>query len=674
MAMQQMQRIYIYALKKDRKPLLEMLQRRGVLEINDAVPEDDVFCKADVSQARSGFERNINAAGEAVGILDRYVDVKKSMFSSLKGRKEISTAEYNAFKGKYGQTMDTAVKINTYVKEIAEWKAEILKLKTQAELLAPWTGLDIPLGFTGTRFTKGFLGTLPREWTPEKIYGALAQFMPVDVDIISSSREQTCIFVLCAKDKADGVYEALRALDFSHPGVSSDKAPAEQIELLEKRITQAEERIKAAEAAIAASAGSRDDLLFLQDYDCMRLEKYEVIGRLAQSRNIFVLTGYVPERDAKALEEALNKSFTAAVELEQPSEKEEVPVLLSNNGFARPLEWVVESFSLPKTGEIDPTMIMAIFYYLIFGIIMADVGYGTLVTAACLLLLLRYGRKMEASMKNFFTMFLYCGISTIAWGIVFGNYFGDLIDIIAGSFFGVEKTPILPPLWFMPMNQPMRMLAFSMAFGIIHLLFGLVIKGYQLFRQKDYKGIFYDAVSWFVLVVGCTLLLLSMDMIKSILGLTMVIPKVAVNISSVGAVLAAITIVATNGRESRNPFKRFLKGLYALYGISGYLSDVLSYSRLLALGLASGVVCSVVNKIAGMVSHSIVGPLAFIIIILLGHSLNFAINILGAYVHTNRLQYVEFFSKFYGGGGRPFNPFNMKTKYYKVKESMKNEI
>jgi V/A-type H+-transporting ATPase subunit I len=674
MAMLQMQRIYIYALKKDRKPLLEMLQRRGVLEINDAVPEDDVFCKADVSQARSGFERNINAAGEAVEILDRYVSLKKSMFSSFRGKKEVSAEEYGAFKARYERTMDTAVKINAYEKEITELKAEILKLEAQAQMLAPWAGLDIPLGFTGTRFTKGFIGTLPKEWTSEKIYEALAQFMPVNVDVISASGDQTCIFVLCAKDRADGVYEALRSLDFSHPGISSDKAPVEQSEVLDKRITQAREGIKIAEDAIIASAGFRDDLLFLQDYDCMRQEKYEMIGRLSQSRNIFVLTGYVPERDAKALETALNKSFTVAVETEQPAEEEDAPVLLSNNGFARPLEWVVESFSLPGRGEIDPTPIMAFFYYLLFGIIMADAGYGALIVATCGLLLLKYGKKMEAFMNNFLTMFFYCGISSVFWGIMFGSYFGDLPDVIAGTFFGAEKLPLIQPLWFVPMNQPMRMLAFSMGLGIIHLLTGLVMKAIQLIRQKDYIAIIYDAVSWFVLVISCTAILLSLDMIKTILGLTIAIPKRAVTVCAIAALAAALIIIATNGRESRNPLKRFLKGVYALYGISGYLSDVLSYSRLLALGLASGVICSVVNKMAGMASDNIVGPLIFTIIVLFGHTLNFAISILGAYVHTNRLQYVEFFGKFYGGGGRSFNPFNMKTKYYKVKESIKNEI
>jgi V/A-type H+-transporting ATPase subunit I len=158
-------------------------------------------------------------------------------------------------------------------------------------------------------------------------------------------------------------------------------------------------------------------------------------------------------------------------------------------------------------------------------------------------------------------------------------------------------------------------------------------------------------------------------MIKNILGITFELPKIVVQASAVLAVLSSVIIVLTNGRESKNPFKRFLKGAYALYGITGYLSDVLSYSRLLALGLASGVIASVINKMAGMASKGIIGAILMIVILFAGHTINFAINILGAYVHTNRLQYVEFFGKFYEGGGRAFSPFHMRTKYYKVKES-----
>jgi V/A-type H+-transporting ATPase subunit I len=666
MAMLQMQRIFIYALKKDRKPILEFLQRRGVVEISDTIPEDNVFHKTDMSYARSGFEKIITEAKEAVEILNHLVPENKSMLSILNGRKVVSTEDYDTFRTKYESTERIASHIISSNKEIIETKAEILKLEAQVEILTPWTDLDIPFNFSETKYTKSFIGTLPREWTLEAIYEKLADYLPINVDIISSSKEQTCIFVLCTKDKAEGLYDALRAIEFSHPSITSDRAPAEQLEYLNKRLSEARLEIEKAEKDIISLETSREDLLFLQDYDRMRSDKYEVIGQLLQSNNVFVMTGYIPQRDAKSLEDALNNEFVIAIELEEPSEEEDVPVLLNNNGFSAPLEGVVAGFSYPGKGETDPTMVMSLFYYLLFGLMLSDAGYGALMVAGCAFGLIKFRKTMESSMINTLKMYLFCGISTIFWGIMFGSYFGDIVDVVSETFFGQKIT--IPPLWFFPVNEPMRLLSFAMLLGLIHLLAGLSMKFYQLLMQKDFKSILYDVVTWFVLLVSSTILLLSMQMMRDILGINFTVPTVAVNVSAVLAVISAIGIVLTNGRESRNPFKRFLKGAYALYGITGYLSDVLSYSRLLALGLATGVIGSVINKMAAMTAGGLLGPLFFALVVVGGHTLNIAINALGAYVHTNRLQYVEFFGKFYEGGGRKFDPFGIKTKYYNVKE------
>jgi V/A-type H+-transporting ATPase subunit I len=251
---------------------------------------------------------------------------------------------------------------------------------------------------------------------------------------------------------------------------------------------------------------------------------------------------------------------------------------------------------------------------------------------------------------------------------MFGGYFGDLLDIISEGFFGVKQV-VIPPLWFSPSLEPMRMLSFSMLFGLIHLLTGLTIKLFNILRTKDYKAILYDVVFWYMLILGSVFGLMSVDIFTNTLGLSFILPASAGLVAGIIAAIGAVGIIATNGRESRNPFKRFLKGLYALYGITGYLSDVLSYSRLLALGLATGVICTVINKMAAMtIGLPILGPIFFIIIVIGGHIFNIAINVLGAYVHTTRLQYVEFFGKFYDGGGRRFQPLKINTKYFKFKE------
>ena len=669
MAMLQMQRITIYALKKERKSLLELLQRLGVIEISESVEEDDVFQRMDTSNIKNNFEKYISLANEAIEILDRYAPMDKPFLDMLNGRKQVSTKVYDAFCDKHETTIKTVNRIVACNKEIIEHKAEIQRLEVQAEMLTPWITLDIPLQFLETKSTKSYIGTFPKAVTGEMIYEGLTEYMPAIVEIIHSTKEQTCAFVLCAGKVAEGVFQSLRAMDFSYPSVSCEKVPSEQLEDINHRITQESMAITKAEEELKELSAYREDILFLQDYDRMRYDKYDVIGKLAQSKNIFIATGYITAKNGKAIEEALTSRFHAAVELEEPEKDEDVPVILKNNGFAEPLEWVVEGFSLPSKTEVDPTFVMALFYYFLFGIMLADVGYGVLIISACAYCLIRGKDKMEQFTKNFLMMFLLCGISTTFWGVMFGSYFGDIVDVIASKFFGVTNLPVVPALWFIPVNKPMQMLSFSMILGIIHILTGLGIKIYQLWKQKEYLAIVYDALSWFVLVVSSTLLLVSLDMIKNILSISFVLPNGVITASGVLAIASAVIIVLTNGRESRNPIKRFLKGAYALYGITGYLSDVLSYSRLLALGLASGVIATVINKMAGMAGNGVIGYIIMIVILLLGHTINFAINILGAYVHTNRLQYVEFFGKFYEGGGRAFRPFHMKTKYYKLKES-----
>lgn len=667
MAVLQMQRICICALKKERKQILELIQRFGTVEISDVEYEDSVFHKSDVANTENLLIKNINGAKEALEILDHYAPEKKSILSALNGRAEITVNQYDEFSEKYDKVIHTVRRISTLAKTIAENKAEILKLNTQAELITPWMGFDVPLNFTGTKYTSSFIGTLPEEWTYEMIYEKLAEQSPVNVEIISSSREQTCIFILCLKDKADEVSEVLRSIGFSYPGSQIDKAGKEYLNALDKQRQEAELRIKQSEEEIKSFASNREDIRFLLDYEIMRAEKYEVIGRLLQSSKVFVLNGYIPKVEASKLVDELNSKFEVAIELTDPDEDEDVPVMLHNNGFSSPLEGTVEAFSPPGKDDIDPTFAMSLFYYLLFGLMLSDAGYGAIIAVGCAFALVKFKSKLEESMRRTLKMYLFCGISTVFWGIMFGSYFGDLIDVISETFFGNKVS--IPPLWFFPVNEPMRMLVFSMLLGIIHIFTGLGIKFYVCLRKKDYKSLIYDVVFWFVLLISSIIILLSTQMIISIFGIDLGISASLVKICTVLALISAVGITLTNGRESKNPFKRFLKGAYALYGISGYLSDVLSYSRLLALGLATGVICNVINKMAGMAAAGgIIGIIPFILIVVLGHALNIGINALGAYVHTNRLQYVEFFGKFYEGGGRKFMPFSVKTQYYKFKE------
>ena len=671
MAVLPMQRIELCALKKDRKKILEMLQRRGIVEVSDGPENDDVFCKTDTTPARATLEKGIAVSREALKILDICAPESKSLLSALEGR-EITTVEhYDSFEKQKEATLQIAYRLNDLAGVIEESKTEIPRLKIQMESLMPWKSFDLPLDYSGSRKAAAFIGILPpgsdKEALEEQL--RLSGSDAVAVEIVSSSPEQTCVMVLCMRTAAHAVEERLRELGYTKPSIMPAVPPAEQLKKLQDTIDELTQRVQLAQDEIKNQSGAREDLEFMLDYYTMRLEKYEIISRLIQSRRSFVLLGYVPRREAAALEKELTANFSVAVNFETPAEEENVPVLLSNNGFAAPVESVVESYSLPGKGEVDPSAVMSVFYYLLFGMMLSDAAYGALLTGICGFCLLRF-KNMENGMRNTLKMFFFCGISTVFWGVMFGSYFGDVVDVVSKTFFGTHLT--IPPLWFAPLNQPMRMLMFCFVIGLAHLFTGLAMNFYQLARAKKYKDAVYDVVFWYVLLISLIVLLLGQKIFADIAGFSITIPTTLISAASYAAIASAIGIILTGGRESRNWFKRILKGLYSLYNITGYLSDVLSYSRLLALGLATGVIATVINQMGSMVGGNAAGAVSFIIIFLLGHTMNIGINLLGAYVHTNRLQFVEFFGKFYSGGGQKFRPFTVNTKYFKFKEEHKN--
>ena len=299
----------------------------------------------------------------------------------------------------------------------------------------------------------------------------------------------------------------------------------------------------------------------------------------------------------------------------------------------------------------------------------SDAGYGIVMAIACAVCLLKF-KGMEPGLRRSMKMFFWCGVSTAIWGLLFGSFFGDAVSVISNTFFHTAPPDIpglVTPIWFNPVNDPMKMLMFSFLLGIIHLFTGLAILAYNYIKyKKDYLAVIYDVISWYLLVGGGILALLTMDMMQNIAGFTL--PPIYGKIGGIMAAVGAVIILFFAGRESKNPIIRLAKGAYGLYGTTGYLSDILSYSRLLALGLATGVIATVFNKIGSMMGDSIIGILGFILIFIIGHGVNIGINALGAYVHTNRLQFVEFFGKFYTGGGKEFKPFKINTKHYTVKE------
>lgn len=669
MAVLQMQRISICALKKDRKAILEKLQSMGVIEMNQIASEDEGFEKMDTMNARLSFEKKAQLTENALAVLETYVPEKHSLLSSLEGKRLIGESEFEQMISGKEQVVAEANEIVGLNKEIAENRAAILKLSNQIEALSPWLALDVPMTDKGTKEVALLLGTMAAGTTEETVYAAIAEHGAqedmADVHIIHSDKDAVCLAVFCMRAQETAVEEALRASGFARPSQPAEKIPAQRKAELEAEIEKLNMRITKIEEEIRILAEYRERLKAVGDYFRMRAGKYEVLGTIPQSQRTFVVSGYIPQKAVGAVEKGIGEIYDCVIDVEDLKEDEEPPTLLQNNGFSSSMEGVLESYGLPHKGEFDPTTIMSFFYVFFFGMMLSDAAYGAVIAIACFVVLKKYPRMSE-SMHKSLKMFMFCGISTIVWGVLFGGYFGNVVDIVSQTFFG--KTVTIKPLWFMPLDDPMKLLVYSLAFGVIHLFAGLGIKGYMLLKEGKVLDFFCDVILWYVFLIGLILMLLPTDIFASIAQTQIVFPPILNTLAKVLAIAGAVGLVLMSGRENKNPVLRIALGAYDIYNITGWLSDVLSYSRLLALGLATGVIASVVNQMGSMFGKGIIGVIGFVIVFIVGHAMNLAINLLGAYVHTNRLQFVEFFGKFYEGGGKPFEPFKSETRYVDIKE------
>ena len=672
MAVLQMKKMNICGVKGDRKPILERLQSLGVMEIHrEDIPDCEGFSKMDTKIDISLFEKNMRLINNALSILDKYVPEKKGMLSTLEGKKTVKREEFDKITSGTDELLLKAKAIVSLEKEISEKKAHIIRFENQTESITPWLGLDIPMDLRGTKHTSIILGTMPKEITIDELnavlMGETQGVTAVDCNVVAEDRDLMYVCIFCLTCEKVAVEAALRINRFTKLQYRYNKTPNELIDEFKNEIISTKEEVSQCEAKIKKQVSLSGDLKLIDDYFRMRKTKYELIGNLLQSKNTFIMSGYIPAKYEEAVRMTIEDEYACAVFVSELSEDDDPPTILTNNKFSESMEGVVESYGLPHRGEFDPTGIMSFFYVFFFGLMLSDAAYGAIMAGLCFAVLKKFPNMSRGTYKNI-KMFMFCGLTTMFWGVMFGGYFGDVIQVVARTFLNKEVT--VPALWFEPLGDPMRLLLWCMGFGVIHLFVGLGIKGYQQIKARAYMDFMCDVILWYVFLIGLILLLLPTDIFASISRMNIVFPH-AVNVLAKGmAITGAAGLLLMSGREQKNPALRIALGAYDIYNITGWLSDVLSYSRLLALGLATGVIASVVNQMGSMTGSGIIGVILFTIIFIIGHLLNMAINLLGAYVHTNRLQFVEFFSKFYEGGGRPFKPFIRDTEYIDLKEEL----
>lgn len=655
MAIVNMKKLRVVALRENEKDIVDLLMGMGVTQVDDIGEEqigseyDGLLTKCGNDELLSEYDAQQKTVKEAVDILAAYVNVKKALFAP---RKNISEKQYlDIVKNRDGE-LEFARRVCGIKRRIGEIKSEQNRMRSEIETLSRWKGLPFSLGYTGTKNTGVMLGTIPLSLTMEELIKRFDdEKVDAYADAVSDDKDLRYIYILYHKSSEDALMHILPQLGFSSAAVSGSDTPSRTAAAIEAQIAALDIESQKGISDLKEMAADKIRLETLYDYISECAEKEKAVSKLARTEYAVVLHGWIPDEAAETVAKALGDKFVCETELTEPSEEEAYPILLRNPKLIQPFESVTEMYSLPAPHSMDPNKLMAPFFFLFFGMMVSDAGYGLVLALATAFILWKY--KPQGQAKKLMGLICLGGIATMFWGIIFGGYFGDTIQVAVKLATGKEIT--IPSL-MNPSADPISVLILSLILGLVHLFAGMGAKAYLLIKRGKIWDAVFDIGFWYLVLGGL-----------GIVCLGMVMPGTPVmQIGMWTAIAGAIGLILTQGREKKNIFAKLIGGIGSLYDIVSYLSDILSYSRLLALGLSTGVVASVVNTMGSMGGNNIGGWILFIAVFIVGHVFNIAINTLGAYVHSSRLQYVEFFGKFYESGGVAFKPLVRPRKYIEV--------
>ena len=636
-----MKKLSVLTGREDLRALVAKLMALSCVELTEEAlgseADGTLLARGGSPTEKSMLERDLAALTEALAVLHKYAKNTKSLLDPKTCTDVLhfdDTPEYRAAR-------ELLQAVTKKLERRAEIKTEIADAESTLASLLPFECADIPLETTGTARCALLLGSFATGVTPDAVRAALDGF-DTDIGVLSDKGAPLTVGILCLKSDLDAVHAALLPLGFIRVTFPAGTGEApEAIRRTRAKIKTLGGEDTALVEGLKADAARVGLLEILSDFEKTKLAAYDAMAQSGQSRYTALVTGYFPARRQKSVEKAL-AAFDCDFAVEDVPEGEEAPVELRNNGFAKNFEWVMGMYSYPAYGTYDPTFIMSIFYFIIFGLMFADAGYGLL------LVLGGFGAirllHPKPGMRAFLAMFGYCGISSMIWGVLLGAYFGDFPLAYMQHMAAVSAVPKTLALWFDPIQNPMNFLILSLGVGAVHLIAGMAVKFSIIWKSgKPFDAIF-DIGSWWVLFAG--------------------IYRAVASGSAVLLWLGIAALVLTQGRKRNGLGAKLLGGVASLYGVTNWLSDILSYSRLMALMLATSVIATVVNTLGALPGSLI----AFVPVFLIGHLFNIGVNLIGTYVHAARLQYLEFYGKFYREGGVPFRPLRYETRYIDVIE------
>lgn len=640
MAIVKMKKITVVAHQSQRDEILDLLQSNGcvqIIDLKNLSEEVEGIGYFKENKTVSQTEIDYNKIKFCYEFLKQHNLKRSSMFSK---KPVITKEEFD----KIGETVDwqsiysECKKIDDNVNSIKNRKN---KLFTQIEQYSNWTNLDISNNdLLKLKNVSYFIGTITKKYEDKIIEELNSSFNDVYIEKISEKQQDVNVFILCHREDFNKISDILKKYGFTKINFELTLMPEKQIKAFEEELEKLDNDLKALNNRALELCEKIEDIEKVYDYFSSKLELERSVTNLIKTQKTFILQGWIPEFEEDKIINSLSKDFSDAyVSFEEPTEDDMPPILLKNNQIVEPFEVITSMYALPLPTEVDPTPVLTPFFLLFFGMMMADLGYGILMLAVGLFMLKKM--DLEGETKKIIKLLIYCSIPTIFFGILYGSFFGGIIKF--------------KPIWLNPVDNPMDVLKVSIAFGIVHLYVGLGVKAYSLIKSGKVLDAFMDVFSWYIFLTGLIWMLLG-----SLAGIG------GQGIAKIMAIAGALIILFTQGRENESIVGKFFGGLYSLYGVTSYLGDALSYSRLLALGLASGLIGWSFNLLVDLLGKGAIAYIFGPIIFVAGHTFNFLIGALGTFVHTCRLQYLEFFGKFYEGGGKAFEPLKINTKFIKV--------
>lgn len=659
-----MQHITLLGLLSDRAEILDYLQSAGAVQLSPvtyteeeieedrAEDEQTQILHKQLSDLRAEdlrlAEQQEQRTAQSQQQLRRVIDTINKRFPELKPKPEqleFTETEFLQIGNEADKLLDEIYDFEKLIESEQNLQAEIDKLVRRQSVLERWQSLPLDLKDPGTETTQWFPGLIDKVKLEEFLSGLAEVTEYADLIELPAVEESsfTAGILVTMRSETRQIGNYLKSSSFNLLPVKDVQGSAQEI--LTKDAERASQlRSKLKDTATRLQELAQDQIRYMQLYDFLQATRERLSSRakMDNTRYTFTVKGWIAKDRAEQIERYLTDKFTVAIDFKDVKKGEEHPIALKNPPFLKEYEVILEMFGAPDVKEVDPTPIMAPFNFLFFGMMLSDVGYGLLLSIITGYMV--FVRKVRGEAAKMSRMLLLSGFSSIIWGFVFGGFFGDLIKVVTQGALDFK------PLWFNPMEDPMKLMIWSMLFGIVHIFFGMGIRMYNDFLLGDWQSAIFDIAPWYLIITG--------------LGLMLAAPQLI--IGKYLAILGVAIVVLFAGRGTWNPIKRLLKGLLGLYNVTGFLGDILSYSRILALVLATSVIAMVVNLIGFMPGPGVVGYTMLLVVGVFGHSVNLALSALSAYVHSSRLQYVEFFGRFFQGGGKFFKPLDYQTEYVNI--------